>query len=166
MFISLLRKSLISLITVVGMILRWKYSIIFMKLTIWEIPNKKLGVVICNFKGFWCLNDAHWHPTLYHYNSSSHTCTLSLVNIDFSTHSGWIHENICLLSLGHQYKQLNLSMLRLLLSKTQEYKDFWKPSKPCHVGIHWIVFSEYSQMGTHVTRFQWCFKFFSPFCIG
>ena len=27
-------------------------------------------------------------------------------------------------------------MLRLLLSKAQECKDFWKSSKPCHVGIH------------------------------
>ena len=31
---------------------------------------------------------------------------------------------------------LPLPMLRLLSSKTQGRKDFWKPPKPCHVGIH------------------------------
>ena len=29
-------------------------------------------------------------------------------------------------------------MLRLLSSKEQGCKDFWKSSKPFHVGIHWI----------------------------
>ena len=33
---------------------------------------------------------------------------------------------------------LTLPMLRLLASKAQGCKDFWKPSKPWHVGIHWI----------------------------
>ena len=40
-------------------------------------------------------------------------------------------------------------ILRPLLSKAQGCKDFWKPSKPCHVGIHWIALTEYSQMSTH-----------------
>ena len=26
--------------------------------------------------------------------------------------------------------------------------------KPCHVGIHWIALTEFSQMGTHVAGFQ------------
>ena len=43
-------------------------------------------------------------------------------------------------------------MLRLLLSKAQERIYFWKPSKPCHVGIHWIALAEYSQMSTHFPR--------------
>ena len=43
-------------------------------------------------------------------------------------------------------------MLRLLSFKAQEGKDFWKPSKLCHVGIHGIALAEYSQMSTHVPR--------------
>ena len=39
---------------------------------------------------------------------------------------------------------LTLPMLRLLSSKAQGHKDFGKPSKHCHVGIHWIAFAEYS----------------------
>ena len=31
---------------------------------------------------------------------------------------------------------LTLPMLRLLSSKAQERKDFYKLSKPCHVGTH------------------------------
>ena len=30
-------------------------------------------------------------------------------------------------------------MLRLFSFKAQGCKDFWKPSKPSHVGIHWIT---------------------------
>ena len=63
------------------------------------------------------------------------------------------------LYLGHY---LTLPMLRLLSSKAQGCKDFQKPSKHCHVGIHWIALAEYSQMSTHVPRFQ---SFFQVFCI-
>ena len=38
--------------------------------------------------------------------------------------------------------------------KHKKCKDFWKPSKPCHVGIHWIAFTECSQMSTHVPGFH------------
>ena len=31
---------------------------------------------------------------------------------------------------------------------------FWKPLKPCHVGIHWIALAEYSHMNTHIPGFQ------------
>ena len=31
---------------------------------------------------------------------------------------------------------------------------FLKPSKPCHVGIHWRALAEHSQMSTHLPRFQ------------
>ena len=41
-------------------------------------------------------------------------------------------------------------------------KDFWKPPKPCHVGIHWKALAEYSQMGTHVPAFQ---SFLKSYCI-
>ena len=48
----------------------------------------------------------------------------------------------------------------LLSFKAQERKDFGKASKPCHVGIHWIVLAEYSQMSTHMPGFQSFFRFF------
>ena len=54
---------------------------------------------------------------------------------------------------------LTLTMLRLLLSKSQERKDFKKPSKPCHLGIHWKALAEYSQM-----RFQSFLRIFVSFC--
>ena len=34
---------------------------------------------------------------------------------------------------------------------TIDLKDFWKPSRPSHVGIHWIALAVYSQMSTHLT---------------
>ena len=56
---------------------------------------------------------------------------------------------------------LNLSMLRLLSSKAKGCKDFWKSSKPCHVGIHWKALAEYFQMSTHLPRFQLFFRIFA-----
>ena len=39
--------------------------------------------------------------------------------------------------------------------KYNDTKIFEKnPSKPCHVGIHWIALTEYSQMSTHMPGFQ------------
>ena len=64
------------------------------------------------------------------------------------------------------FDNISLPMLRLLSPKAQEGKDFWKPSTPCHVGIHWIAFAEYSQVSTHVPEFQSFFRFFSLFCNG
>ena len=29
-----------------------------------------------------------------------------------------------------------------------------RPTKPCHVGIHWIALAESSQMSSHVPGFQ------------
>ena len=58
--------------------------------------------------------------------------------------------------------QLTLPMLRLLSSKTQGCKYLWKPSKPCHLGIHWIALAEHSQMSTHIPGFQ---SFSQGFCI-
>ena len=48
---------------------------------------------------------------------------------------------------------LTLPMLRLLLSRAQGRRDFQKPSKPCHIGIHWNALPEYSQMSNHVPGF-------------
>ena len=64
-----------------------------------------------------------------------------------------------------QYK-LTLSMLRLLSSKAQGRKQFRKPSKPCHVGIHLKALAEYSQMSTHLPGFQSFLRFFASFCFG
>ena len=44
-------------------------------------------------------------------------------------------------------------MLRIILSKAQECRKFWKPFKPCHVGIHWKALAESYQMSTHVPGF-------------
>ena len=57
-------------------------------------------------------------------------------------------------------------MPRLLLSKSEGYKDFGKRSKSCHVGILRIALAEYSQMSTHVPGFQSFFRFFASFCVG
>ena len=61
---------------------------------------------------------------------------------------------------------LTLTILRLLSSKAGGHKDFWKPSKPCQIGIHWKAFAEYSQMSTHVPGISSFFTFFATFCIG
>ena len=50
--------------------------------------------------------------------------------------------------------QLTLPMLRLLKSKAQECKDFSKPPKPCHGGIHYQAMAEYYQMSTHMIWFK------------
>ena len=60
-------------------------------------------------------------------------------------------------------RNITLLMLRLLSSKAPGHKDFWKPSKPCHVGIHWIAQARYCQISTHLTGFQ---SFSAWFCIG
>ena len=60
---------------------------------------------------------------------------------------------------------LTLPMLRLLLSKAQERKDYFsKPFKPCHVGIYWKALPECSRMSTYVPGFQsgFCIKIVGP----
>ena len=50
-----------------------------------------------------------------------------------------------------------------------KHKDttiFWKPSKPCHAGVHLIAVPECSQMSTHLPVFQSFLRFFASFCIG
>ena len=56
-------------------------------------------------------------------------------------------------------------MLRLLSYKAKGCKDFWKPSTPCHVGIHWIALAEYSLMSTHLPGIQLFFKGFLHFLV-
>ena len=60
----------------------------------------------------------------------------------------------CIMCFFFLYTVFTLPMLRLLSTKAQGCKSFWKPSKPCHDGIHWKALAEYSQMSTHVTGFQ------------
>ena len=57
-------------------------------------------------------------------------------------------------------------MLRLLSFKAQGCKDLWKPSKSCHVGIHWIALAENSQMSTHMPGFQSFSDFFHHFVLA
>ena len=52
------------------------------------------------------------------------------------------------------YAYLTLRMLRLFSSNAQGRKKIWKPSKPCHVGIHWIALAEHSQISTHVPGYS------------
>ena len=61
-------------------------------------------------------------------------------------------------------KGLTLSMLRLLSPIAEKCKKFWKPSKPCHVGIHLKALAEYYQMGTHMPGLLSFFSFFASFC--
>ena len=61
---------------------------------------------------------------------------------------------------------LSHTMLRLLSFKTQGCKDFWKPFKPCHVGIHWIALLEYSQMSTLVPGFWSFYRICASFCMA
>ena len=57
-------------------------------------------------------------------------------------------------------------MLRLFSSKAQGCKDFCKQSKPCHVGIHEIALTKYSQMGTHLPGFRSFFRFLQHFVLA
>ena len=59
-----------------------------------------------------------------------------------------------------RWKWVNPSNSEATLVQSTRTHDFRKPSKPCHVGIHWIVLAEYSQIGSHVPGFQSIFSFF------
>ena len=61
---------------------------------------------------------------------------------------------------------LKFPILRPLSSKAHGCKDFWKLSKPCHVGIYWIALTEYSQMSTHMPGFQSVFSFMCHFVLA
>ena len=53
------------------------------------------------------------------------------------------------------YGDVNSSnILRLLSSKVQGHRYFWKPSKPFHVGVQWKALAEFSRMSTHIPGFQ------------
>ena len=63
------------------------------------------------------------------------------------------------------HDSLNPSNAEATLSKEQESKVFWKPSKACLVGIQFIALAEYFQMSTHVPGFQSIFRFFTSYFI-
>ena len=52
------------------------------------------------------------------------------------------HQLLELITVGLLNNYLALPILRLLLPKAQERKDFKKTSKPCHVVIHRIALSQ------------------------
>ena len=62
---------------------------------------------------------------------------------------------------------LNPRNAEATFDQSTRMQNLWKPSKPCHVGIHWIALAEDSQMSTHLPGFQsfLCF-FFASLCIG
>ena len=62
--------------------------------------------------------------------------------------------------------ELTLPMLSQLPCKEQWLEDFWKSSKPCHVGIHWKALAEYFQMSTHLPGFRSFLRVFTLLCIG
>ena len=82
-----------------------------------------------------------------------------------STWNGWGLRFLCY-DRRSQPRSLTPPMLRLLSSEAQGCKDFWKSSKPCHIGIHLAALAENTQMTTHVPGFQSFFKLFASFCIG
>ena len=71
--------------------------------------------------------------------------------------AGIYHQDIHKFSLekpAYDLMQFNPSNAEQLLSKARGCKDFRKPSKPCHVGIHWKALAEYSHLSTHMPGFQ------------
>ena len=87
--------------------------------------------------------------------------------------SGWRDASSSLVKTSHQNNpfpvsySFTLPMLRLLSSKPEERKDFWKPSKPsCHVVIHWIALAECSQMSTHLQGCQSFLVFLHHFVLA
>ena len=66
-----------------------------------------------------------------------------------------------IIKMFEYYVLLNfLSIMSLL------YQNKTRQIKPFHVGIHWIVHIEYTQMRNHVPGFQSSFRFFASFRIG
>ena len=63
-----------------------------------------------------------------------------------------------MLSFVKGHFKLTLPMLiKATFVKNIRTQRFWQLSKPCHVGIHWIAFTEYSLMSTPMSRVWSCF---------
>ena len=99
-----------------------------------------------------------------HTTSINTGCFSTAIVLVWRTHVTWLclYWNNVMLSTSftefdkicQRLSGLTLPMLKLLSSKAKRRKAFWKPSKPCHVGIRWIALAEYYQMSTDVTGFQ------------
>ena len=60
-----------------------------------------------------------------------------------------------LATISIQVNPSNVEATFVLSTRTQR---FWKTSKPCHVGIHWIALLEYFHMSTHLPGFSVIFQ--------
>ena len=49
---------------------------------------------------------------------------------------------------------INPSNAEATFTQCTRTQDFYKPSNPCHIGFHWIAFTEHSQMSTHMPDFH------------
>ena len=61
---------------------------------------------------------------------------------------------------SHNASPLNPFNAEATFSKSTRTQKFWKPSKPCHVGIRWIALAEFSWMSTYLPGFRSFFPFF------
>ena len=66
--------------------------------------------------------------------------------------AGWVLVKSLLMPLSDCVNPSNVEAI--LSSKVQGDKDFGKPSKPCHVGIHLKALAEHSQMSTHLPGYK------------
>ena len=77
--------------------------------------------------------------TEFYYMGCHLSCFSHIVTVEFSTEPT-TRTDSHLTQLHNPYIiGLTLPMLRLLSSKSQECKYFWKTSKLCHVGVHSIA---------------------------
>ena len=102
-----------------------------------------------NLRNVKCTEVAHWFHTWSH--PLSHSCLKqpktvwqfwwypSKESFFQKIFEGEILTRIRPTTLLQIFHELTLPMLGLLLSNRQLREDFWKPSKPCHVCIHWVA---------------------------
>ena len=57
----------------------------------------------------------------------------------YSINTVWLPQENLKFIISLMQCDLTLPMMRLPSSPAQGCKDLWKPSKPCHVGIHWTA---------------------------
>ena len=68
--------------------------------------------------------------------------------------------------LSDEYPCARLSIIsQVFTSFSMGWKDFWKSSKPCHVGTHWKAPAENFHMSTHMPGFKRFFRILALFCI-
>ena len=92
-------------------------------------------------------------------------------NVSFclAPHSlGFHHCFYCFVKIcrGYPHSYLNPYNAEATFVQNTSRQRFLKPSKPCHVGIHWIALAKYSQMGTLMPGFLSLSHFFVSFCNG